>query len=245
MTIPHTETTEPAARPPYWSTAGLWLGARYTLPILPGTAVFGAAFGTIAAQKGLALADAVLMSAFVFAGASQLVAMEIWNNPLTLGAIVTLALVAGVVNMRLLLMGASLRPWLGALPPAQVYPVLLLNTDGSWLIAIRHRGEGGSDAAVLLGSAIALWIVWVPVTMLGYLLGGLIDDPQRYGIDLVLPMFFVAMLVQLWRGARRAIPWGIAGAVALAVQALVPGYWFIVIGALSGAVAGGFIDEPE
>lgn len=242
MNSMHSETVRGAGAP-YWSIAGLWLGMRYALPLLPGSAVFGAAFGTVAAQKGLSLTDAALMSAFVFAGASQLVAMEIWKDPLTFGTIATLALVTGVVNMRMLLMGASLRPWLGPLPAMQVYPVLLMNTDASWLISIRHRAEGGSDAAVLLGSSIALWIIWVPVTMLGYVAGALIADPRRFGVDLILPMFFVAMLVPLWRGPRHAVPWAAAGVVALLVQALVPGYWFMIAGSLSGAIAGGFIDE--
>jgi len=47
----------------------------------------------------------------------------------------------------------------------------------------------------------------------------------------------------LWRGARRAIGWVIAGAVALVVSYLVPGWWFIVAGALTGSIVGAFIDE--
>ncbi len=231
--------------PPHLSLSGLRLGMHAVLPLLPGTSVFGAAFGAIAAQKGLSLTEATLMSAFVFAGAAQLVAMEIWSDPLTLGGIVTLTLVTAVVNMRMLLMGASLYPWLGTLPASRIYPVLLINTDASWLIAVRHRAEGGSDAAVLVGSGIALWLLWVPVTVAGYLLGGLLADPARYGVDLIMPIFFVAMLVPLWRGLRRAASWAVAGAVALLVHALVPGFWFIVAGALAGALAAGFVDERQ
>ena len=146
---------------PYWSRAGLWSGIRYTLPMLPGTAVFGMAFGTVAAQKGLTLIEAALMSALVFGGASQLVAMEIWTNPMTWALVAPLALVTGVVNMRLLLMSASLRPWLGPLPAEQTYPALLLTTDATWLIAMRYRADGGSDASVLLGSGFTLWLLWV------------------------------------------------------------------------------------
>ena len=230
---------------PYWSRTGLWAGIGSTLPMLPGTAVFGMAFGTVAAQKGLTLIEAALMSALVFGGASQLVAMEIWTNPITWALVAPLALVTAVVNMRLLLMSASLRPWLGPLPAGQTYPALLLTTDATWLIAMRYRADGGSDASVLLGSGLALWLLWVPASALGYLLGALIAEPARYDIDLIMPIFFVAMLVPLWRGPRRAIPWVIAGAVALAVQHLVSGFWFIIAGALAGAVSGGFIDEPQ
>src|SRR5205085_2282742 len=36
--------------------------------------------------------------------------------------------------------------------------------------------------------------------------------------DLVMPVFFAAMLIPLWRGPRRGVAWLIAGAVALVVQ---------------------------
>ena len=55
------------------------------------------------------------------------------------------------MNARMLLMGASLRPWLAPLPSWQVYPMLHLTTDPGWLIAMRYRAEGGNDAAVFLG----------------------------------------------------------------------------------------------
>lgn len=238
----HSERQENRA-PARWGLDGLRYGVTHTLPLLPGTAVFGAGFGTVAVQKGLTFTEALCMSAFVFSGAAQLVAMEIWHRPLTLGAIATLAAAALVVGLRMVLMGASLRPWLGGLPALKIYPPLLLNTDSTWLIAIRYRDEGGNDASVLLGAGLSLWVAWIASTIFGYVGGGLVVNPQRFGIDLILPIFFVAMLVPLWRGRRKAAPWAIAGAVALLVQYLVPGYWYIVVGALAGAFSGGFVDE--
>ena len=211
--------------------------------MVPGTMVFAAAFGTLAAQKGLTLAETVLMSALVYGGASQLVAMEVWKSPITLASVVSLAVVTAIVNARFILMGATLRPWLGALPPWQVYPALNSTVDATWLVATRYRAEGGSDAAVFVGAGLALWVVWVGSAIPGYLLGTFIADPKRFGFDLMLPIFFAAMFVPLWRGARRAIGWVIAGAVALVVSYLVPGWWFIVAGALAGSIAGAFIDE--
>jgi predicted branched-subunit amino acid permease len=61
----------------------------------------------------------------------------------------------------------------------------------------------------------------------------------------MVPIYFVARMVPIWRGPRRAIPWAVAGAVALLVERVVPGWWFIVCGALAGAIAGGFLDEHE
>jgi predicted branched-subunit amino acid permease len=49
--------------------------------------------------------------------------------------------------------------------------------------------------------------------------------------------------VPLWRGKRRAIPWVVAGVVALAVNYFVEGWWHVIAGSLAGIVAGGFVDD--
>ncbi|HVX99781.1 MAG TPA: AzlC family ABC transporter permease [Pseudorhodoplanes sp.] len=229
----------------HWTLKGLARGARDALPVVPPTLFLAMAVGTVAAQKGVTVFEMTLMSGLVFGGAAQLASLEAWNPPLTTPIIVTIALIAAVVNMRLLLMTASFRPWLGDLPAWQSYPTLLLTTDASWLIAEKYRAEGGGDASVLLGSGLLLWIVWVPATAAGHVLGALIADPRPYGLDQVMSIFFMAMLVPLWRGMRKAIPWCVAGVVALAVQKFVPGYWYLITGALAGSIAGGFIDESR
>jgi 4-azaleucine resistance transporter AzlC len=234
---------KPRAQAPYWSLPGLLEGARRCGAMVPGTMVFAAAYGTLAAQKGLTFTEAILMSALVYGGASQLVAMEVWTNPQTLATVLSLAVVTAVVNARFILMGATLRPWFGGLPQWQAYSALNGTVDATWLIAVRYRAEGGSDCSVFVGAALTLWIVWVGSAIPGYLLGAFIADPKRFGFDLMLPIFFAAMFVPLWRGARRAIGWVVAGGVALVVSYVVPGWWFIVIGALTGAVIGAFIDD--
>jgi 4-azaleucine resistance transporter AzlC len=238
-------TAHPHARDaaPYWSLSGFAEGARRCGAMVPGTFVFGAAYGTLAAQKGLSFSETVLMSAMVFGGSSQLVALEVWTSPLTLTTVLSIAAVTAIVNARFILMGASMRPWLGALPPWQAYLPLTLTVDASWLVGMRYRGEGGADASVFAGAGLALWVNWVLASVLGYLLGAFVSDPKRFGFDLVLVIFFAAMLVPLWRGARRAIGWVIGGAVALVVSYIVPGWWFIVVGALTGSIVGAFIDD--
>ncbi len=54
------------------------------MPVMPGMIMFGAAFGALAAQKGLSLLEATLMSGLVYAGASQFVALEMWPEIATL-----------------------------------------------------------------------------------------------------------------------------------------------------------------
>ena len=232
-----------APLPPSFTLAGCLRGARATLPVVPGILVFASAFGAAASQKGLSLYETLAVSAFVFAGAAQMVTLEIWQQVWSLSTLLALVTVTAVVNARMILMGAAIQPWLAQEPPARLALNLFLLTDAGWLIGTRYHAEGGRDVGVLFGSGVALWMVWVASTLPGYLAGSLVPEPRRVGLDLLMPIFFAAMLVPLWRGFRPARPWAVAGAVAVAVHALVPGYAFIVAGALAGAAAGALCDE--
>lgn len=228
-----------------WSRGDIARGVRLALPVLPGMIAFALAVGAAAAAKGLSLLHSVLMNALVFAGASQLVALEIWPQRFTTAAVAGMALVVATVNARILLITASLQPSLRHLPAWQLYPLLHITTDPAWLITMRAQREGASVPSVFLGASLILLAVWMSVTTLGFLLGALVGDPRRFGLDLVMPIFFATMLVPLWRGARGAVPWVAAGAVAIAVQKIFGGWYFVVAGAVAGMLVGGFLDEPD
>jgi predicted branched-subunit amino acid permease len=110
---------------------------------------------------------------------------------------------------------------------------------------MQYRARGGTDFGIFVGSVLLFWVLWIAPIVVGYLLGAQISNPQRFGVDLIMPAFFAAMLFPLWRGSRRAIPWAVAGLVAVMVQRFVPGWWFLIAGSLAGCIAGGFIDERE
>ena len=231
--------------PAYWSRAAAWPGIVAIGPMLPGTLAFGMAFGALCAQKNFSLAEVQVMMATVYGGLSQFVAVQSWPPTLTASSIATLALLTLTVNVRFALMSATLRPWFGTLPEWQAYPAMLLVTDGGWLAAMRYRDHGGANAMFYLAGAGLLYLVWLVAAIPGFLLAERLTDPKTYGVDLVMPAFYAAMLVPAWKGPRRAIPWLVSGAVAMAVHWLAPGWWFIIAGALSGAISAGFIDDGQ
>ena len=55
-------------------------GARRGMPVVLASAPFGMLFGALAVQNGFSVGDAVLMSATVFAGASQMVGLELFGQ---------------------------------------------------------------------------------------------------------------------------------------------------------------------
>ncbi|OYZ97347.1 MAG: branched-chain amino acid ABC transporter permease [Rhizobiales bacterium 17-65-6] len=235
--------TEPHSSPVRITLAGVRMGVDAMWPLMPGIAVFGAAFGAAAAQKGFSAAETALSSGLVFAGLAQMVALEGWTHSWTPASLLALAMLTFTVNMRHFLMAASMRPWLGQLPGWQAYGSLLFLADNNWAAAMRYHAHGGNDAGYFVGSGLITWVVWLLSTVAGQVIGGGIPDPKAFAIDLVVPAFFIAMLVPNWKGRREAVSWGVAALVSVAASYLVPGWWFIVIGAVAGALAGGFSDE--
>ena len=231
--------------PSAWTLEGFRQGALEILPLMPGLFAFGLAFGTVAARKGFSLVDALAMSATVYAGVAQLVALETWPDTLTLPAIGGIVLVTALISSRFLLIGASLRPWLGSQPAAKIYPTLFLLVEPNWLMSMRYRTNGGSDPAYLLGGGTVVYVIWIISTAAGYALGTSIGDPHTFGIDMVMPAFFTAMLISMWRGARASAGMIVGGVVAIAVDFVFGGLWYLIAGALAGSIAGGFVDDRK
>lgn len=216
-------------------------GARAVLPIVPGAVAFGLIYGFLAGERGLSLLEIGLTSMLVFAGASQFLALELWGQPLPVAGLV---LGVAILNLRHMLMGPALLPWLAHVRPAQAYASLFFMTDESWGVSVAEERRGGRDAAFLLGAGLGLYGFWVAATVLGRAAGDLSYLVERWGLDYLTTAFFVALLAGFWRGPRDAAPWLVAGGVAVAAKWMLPGTWYIVLGALTGSLVGAWRDRP-
>ncbi len=224
-----------------FTRAGMRRGLRQALPVSLGILPFGIVTGVVAQGAGLSLAETTLMSATVFAGASQLMALGSWAHPApVLGA----TLAALVVNLRLALMGPALAPWLDRLRGWRVWLTLFFLVDHGWAMAITEIRAGRSDAGFLLGSGLALWLPWVVTSAAGHLLGSLLRPPPGHPLFFAALAAFISLLVPLWRGRQDLLPWAVAALVALLVARLLPGsYWHIVAGALAGSLTGALAER--
>lgn len=228
-----------------FTLGGLLRGARACLPIALGVAVYGVLFGLLARQKGLSLGAALSMSSLVFAGASQLIAMDLWGPELPIFSLVATTF---IVNLRHVLMGAALAPWLTRLSRAQAFGSLYFMTDESWAVTLSRyaddqRQQRASDGAVLLGSGLMVYLCWNLSTVLGHTLVRGLDDPARYGLDFAFTAVFTALLVGLKPRRADILPLVAATCAALLGAALLPGKWYILLGALAGGLAAAF--QPQ
>jgi 4-azaleucine resistance transporter AzlC len=213
--------------------SGIVSGFRTCLPVAVGVGGYGIAFGVLARQAGLSVAEATLMSATVLAGASQLIAVELWDAPLPVVAIVVTTL---VVNLRYVLMGASLRPWFEDLSPLKTYGSVFFVTDESWALSIADFRSGAGRGGFLLGAGFSIWVLWVATTAVGAAVGGAVGNPERFGLDFVLTAIFVVIAVGLWQGREDLAPWAIAAGVAVLGAETLPGRWYILLGGLAGSL---------
>ncbi|WP_322097027.1 AzlC family ABC transporter permease [Pelagibius sp.] len=234
-----TQTAKPHRRHVRWlrgADGGDFMAGLIAIaPLLIPAAVFGLLLGSLGAQKGLSPLEMAVMSATVFAGASQLVAVEIWTSP---PAIALLGLTALTVNLRHVLMGATIVPSLTGWSRGQVYGGLFFLADEIWALALKRSGEAALTPSYYAGLFLIFYLCWVASTTLGAIFGGLLEDPQRYGLDFAFTAVFLTLLVGMWKGRRSLPPWLAAALAAVAAYFLLPGVWYIALGGIAGAVAG-------
>jgi 4-azaleucine resistance transporter AzlC len=217
---------------------GFLRGMRQTLPLAVSALVVGGVFGVLARQAGLSLPESSLMSALVFAGASQFVALGLWTAPLP---VFTIVLTTLIVNLRHLLLGAALLPHFARLAPLKTYGSIFFLVDESWALTIREFTTDKRDAAFLLGSGLLMFVAWVGGTVAGQLVGATLPPGIRIGLDFAFTAVFLALIVGMWKGKTSLVPWVVAAGVAVVAAHWLPGQWYILLGALAGSIVGAVI----
>ena len=228
---------------PYDARAQFWLGIRLFFPVAISIAAYGVVWGVLAGQAGLSVLEVALMSGLVFAGASQFVALDMW----TPGSLPVLSIIiaTAIVNLRMVLMSATLRPLVGHLPLPQALGTMFFVSDEQWAMTMAEVRKGNASVAFFLGTGVLSWFAWMASTLVGRVLGAFIDDPARYGLDFAFTATFLALLFGMWRGRGDLIPWLVAALAAIVTSRLIEGNWYIIVGGLVGSFAGALIETAK
>jgi 4-azaleucine resistance transporter AzlC len=214
-------------------------GARDMLPMTIAAAIYGMAFGLLAIQAGFSFDQSVSMSALIFGGSSQLIALD----RLSVGAGSFAAIVAGIaLNTRFLLVTAAMKNSLIGRPWWQTALGAALATDASVaLMQTSKRRQLEHSFWYFFGGGFSLYIVWILVTAIGAILGGQIPNPAAFGLDFAIIAVFIAAIPGLWRGMTDFLPWTVSGITVALIAFLAPEYtsWGLILGAVSGAAFAG------
>jgi len=211
-------------------------GVVASLALVPSVFVYGTVFGGLAVQAGLRPVEVWGMSVLVFAGASQFVAVPM----MAAGApVLAVVVTTYVINMRHYLMAATLAPSFRGFRRRSLALIAHLINDESFAVTVARSQP--PDAGVYLGSATAISGSFVVGVLVGTLLGGLVDDPERYGLDFAFPAVFLSLVaVQLRRRSDWLVAVG-AAVLAVALALVLRGNWHIVIAGLVASGAGALL----
>ncbi len=209
-------------------------GMRAMAPLTVAVMPIGLVFGALAAANGLSSLEVTLMSALVFAGGSQFVAMDIWAHPASWGA---LAFSALLVNIRHVLMSASIGTKMPAFSIPAKYAAMLLLADEIWAMAELRAERTQLTPAWYAGLAIPFYCIWVLASLAGSIAGTLLGDPTTVGLDFAFPAVFTVLVMGFWKGRETGAVLAASAAAAVFAHQLLPGVWYIAAGAAAGVVA--------
>ena len=228
-------------------------GAAAILPMLIGVVPFGLIAGTTPVTGGLGMSAAVGFSTIVFAGASQLVAID----SLISGKGAAVAIMAAIaINLRLLLYSASLAPEFGRLPFRERMKIAYLLTDQAY--AVTHAEAENNRAATpdprvaldeagtknlyryYMGAGLTLWGSWQIATIVGGLIGNSL--PSDIPVDFAVPLVFLVLLVPSLVSPSAWVAALVGGGSTIAAAELGLDQIAVLIGALAGIVAGFLVE---
>lgn len=193
---------------------------------------FAVLFGAVSIDNGLSVAEATLMSATLYAGASQLVGVELFNHHVA-PWLVVLSIFA--VNFRHVLYSAAIAPHIRHLTFWQKATSLFLLTDPQFAETERRADAGIRVSYIwLMVLGFSVYVPWLCLTVVGGLLGNLIGDPKAIGIDVLLPVYFMG-LVMGFRSRANWLPVVLASGVgSVLAMHFVGSPWHVSLGALAG-----------
>ncbi len=191
-------------------------GVRAALPFFVPTFALAVSFGALARSLGWGTVAPIVMSLVVFSGSAQFAVAGVLAAGGSVGAAV---LAAVLVNARFLPMGLAVAPGLsgGAVRRAVEGQAVI---DSSWALA--QRPGGRVERLVLLGATLPNFVAWQAGTVVGVLGGSALGDVQALGLDVLFPMFFVALLLPELRTRRGVVAAALAAVVTIALVPLAP-----------------------
>ncbi len=204
---------------------------RDVLPVILAIMPFGAVYGTVAIDSGLTMAQTLGLSGIVYAGASQLVALQMIGLSAPVWSIV---LVVFALNFRHVLYSASVGRHLGRFTATQKAAAFFLLADPTFGAAEARANGGALTRSYYFVYGLLLYVFWLVATLAGALFGSALGDTRVLALDFILPAYFLTFLMSF---RTRPHFWPVV-ASSLATSGLVyvtaGSPWHVTIGACGG-----------
>jgi predicted branched-subunit amino acid permease len=227
---------------------------RQGLAVALATSAYGISFGALATASGLDVWQTCVLSLLMFTGGSQFAFVGVIGAGGLAAAPAAIAS-AALLGVRNAAYAMRMSPVLGGGPWRRLLAAPF-TIDESTAVSLAQSSPRARRIGFWV-TGIAIYVGWNLSTLVGALVGDLLGDPRRYGLDAAAAAAFLALLWPRLRG-RQAIAVG-AGAAVVAVvltPALMPGLPVVVAATVALVVgwtnllgargrAGDALDVPE
>jgi 4-azaleucine resistance transporter AzlC len=222
------------------AVAAVATGVKRALPIVLGYVPIGFAYGVLAGKSGLADTNTLLMSLIVFAGSSQFIAVGLFAAGTGPAAVI---LTTFVVNLRHMLMAASLAPFLSGWRKRCLAWFSFELTDETFALHSASAARLGECRLEALSLNMTAQASWVAGTILGIVASGLIGDVKPLGLDYALAAMFIGLLVGQCENRVRVITAILSGGIATLLYLAGWHQFHIIVATVAGATLGLLVEQ--
>ena len=231
---------------------GFTYGLRQSLTIVIGYAPVAVTFGILATQFGLTNWEAGLMSFFVYAGASQFIAIEMLHQGASVWMI---GLTTLIVNIRHVLMSLSVVPFFPERTLSWSLGLAQGLTDETFVLNTRVLKDVVGEEnrrRVMLGINLGAFSSWFVFTILGGLIGKWLPI-QFSGFQFALLALFI-ILTTMSLSENNYLTYLLAAILAIVFKLLIPGKIYLILSVALAAGIGAWwrkkklsqtIDQPK
>ena len=209
-------------------------GVADIVPVVVGVIPFGLIAGVATVENGMGLAEALGFSTLIFAGASQLAAIDLLGQDAP--ALVAIGTVL-VINLRMLMYSASLAPHLAHEPVRRRLGAAYVLTDQAYAMSLARFVTEPDEPRLpyYLGTALPLWANWQLFTAVGAVLGSSVPDTIPLGF--AVPLVFLALLAPAMYD-RPTVAAAVSSGVVATAAAGLPANLGMPLAAVTGVVVG-------
>jgi len=204
---------------------------------------FGLICGAVCSSVGIPEWGGGVMSIFIFAGASQLVATQLMSEHASSIVIIFTGL---VINARFVMYSASIAEHFRGVHPLKKMGLAYVLTDQAYAMSInRFKGPEADHThkvAYFLGAALLMGIAFISTSFLGSYIGALI--PPEWELDFAVPLTFTALIIPAVQDRPTLLAAVVAGGLSAVTDSL-PYNLGLLTAALCGIIAGTLAERRQ
>ena len=215
-------------------------GMRAGIPIVLGYIPVAVAYAVMARQAGFTAAETAAMSVAVYAGASQMMATEMYAQGAGISVIILAAL---IMNLRHVVMSTCVVSRLQKTRPAMRLLLAFGVTDETF--ALFTAGAAGDGSAYYFwGLITAAYASWIAGSALGAVVSGALPALLSASLGIALYALFIGLLVPNLRGnGRLGLLVAVTAAVSAVLSRFLPSGWSMIVSTLVCAAGGALVAD--